>query len=121
MAVTDLFMYRGDDRVFTMTATINGAPLNITGATIKWTARRTPEEAAVISKQTGGSGVAITDGPNGVFTVTIASADTTGFLVDESLIWDAEITIGGAKRTVPEDANGKPKYGTLKVKLDVST
>lgn len=121
MGAFDLAMYRGDDRVFAMTATLNGAPLNITGATIKFTARRDPGSAAVISKVTGGSGVAITDGPNGEFTVTIASADTASFTVDEAFIWDVEISIGGAKRTVPESAAGIPTYGKLKVKQDLST
>lgn len=119
MGAFDLAMYRGDDRTFAMTATLNGAPLNITGATIKFTARRDPGSAAVISKQTG-SGITITDGPNGAFSVTIAAADTSGFTVDEGLIWDVEITIGGARRTVPESAAGIPTYGKLKVKLDLT-
>jgi len=120
MSVHDLSMFRGDDRTFAMAATLSGAPLNLTGAAITFTARRTPEEVAALITRTIGTGVTITNAAGGLFTVNIAQANTSAFLVDEQLIWDVEIVIGGVKRTVPEDAAGKPKYGTLKVKMDVT-
>lgn len=123
MGVYDLEMWRGDDRTYTMTATIGGSPLNLTGAAMRFTAKLAVEDAdaaAIIGPLTVGSGITITDAPNGVFTVAIPAAETIGLTEETSTLWDVEITISGVKRTVPE-VNGKPKKGTLKIRMDVSS
>lgn len=70
-------MTAGDNKVLVVTVKdANGTRVNITGTSIKWQAARSFGKASVISKATGGNGVNITNGPNGVFTVTLLAADT---------------------------------------------
>jgi hypothetical protein len=72
---------------FTMTAgdskTINvpvvtpadGLPSDITGATITWKASKSFVKTPILSKSTA-AGIAITNGTGGIFTITLAAADT---------------------------------------------
>lgn len=57
----------------------NQIPAVITGATIKCILKPEVRSAdgatGVVLKQTGGSGIVITDGPNGICEVTIAATD----------------------------------------------
>lgn len=71
----DVSMHAGDSRVLRVTITDDGTGFDITGATITWVLKRGPSAAAVLTKSTGG-GVAIIDGPNRVFDVTLDEADT---------------------------------------------
>jgi len=59
----------------------------ITGATIKCLFKYDPRDldgaSGVVTKQTGGSGVVITDGPNGICEVTVAAADFNNVQVNK--------------------------------------
>lgn len=83
-AVQNFDMQAGDDKAIDVTVTSDGmatgTPVDITGATITWTLRRSVENTvALVTKATPG-GIQITDGPNGRFTINLADADTAGLL-----------------------------------------
>lgn len=53
-----------------------GVALDLTGATVKWQLAARPGSAALVTKQTS-SGITVTNAAGGLFTVAIASSDTT--------------------------------------------
>lgn len=101
--MTDLTMYRGDDRDFTITATEDGSPLDLTGATVRFTAKRDAvdaDDAAVIAK-TSDTGIAIDEDPTtGVAVITIEAADTEDLRASATLVYDVQVTRGGRTLTV---------------------
>ena len=108
-----LEMYRGDDREFTLTLTEDGAPMDLTGATVRWTARVRAGDADTVIAKTSSAGIAIANDPTtGVAVLTIDAADTSGFAGRRDLVWDVEVTRGGKTRTV--------LTGVLRVLVDVS-
>jgi carbon monoxide dehydrogenase subunit G len=112
--MTNLAMTRGDDRSLVVTLSSAGAPVDLTGAAIRFTAKYRHSDLdadAVISKATG-AGVTITDAVAGVVTVEIAAADTDNLVGDTTLVWDVQVTLNGKVRTL---AGGK-----LRVAPDVS-
>ena len=99
---TKLEMWRGDDREFTFTITEDGAPMNLTDAVLRFTAKRSlldADDAAVIAKSTG-SGIEAEDPTTGVATLTLAAADTESLTGTAQLIWDLQVARGGSVRTV---------------------
>lgn len=87
----------GDTR--TIQATVEqstGVPFNLTGAAIKWQvfamSSGTFTGEAIISKAVG-SGITITNPSGGVFQISLASADTTGFA--GTYYHEAEVTMPG--------------------------
>lgn len=115
--MTDLVMYRGDDRSFTIST--SGLP-DLTGATIKFTAKRkttdldadavislvTPTEVEIISAS--------------AFRVNIPAADTDGLTKETLLYWDTQIVISGDVRTLPDAALADSTLGTLLIRMDVT-
>lgn len=90
-----------NDHVLRVTVLDNDdQPVDITGATIRWQlAGRVGSTSPLVSKATGGQGVEITDAENGVFEVTLDSADTDGLngtYYHEAELVDAQ----GKKQTV---------------------
>lgn len=78
--ITNFQMVAGDSKSLVVTVKDGaGLAVNITGATIKWRAARSFGKSAIISKSTA-SGIQITDGANGQFTVTLDPADTNSLL-----------------------------------------
>jgi hypothetical protein len=113
-----LKMKRGDTRQFQSTGvTRGGLPVNLTGATIRFTAKfkRTDAQAsAVISKSTATGGVTIISATAGTYHVTILPSDTSSLAADRSLYYDVEmLETDGTVTTIDE--------GTLSITLDVST
>ena len=104
--ITNFVMTAGDDKTLVVTVKdANGTAVNITGASIKWQCARSFGKASDISKTTS-SGISITDGANGVFTVTLTAANTEslrGNFYHEAQLTDS----GGAISTV--------LFGTMKV------
>lgn len=104
--ITNFEMTAGDSKTLVVTVKdAEGVDVSITGATIKWHAARSFGKTASITKTTS-SGIAITDGANGVFTVTLAGS------VTESLVGnfyhEAEVTFSdGTVATV--------LFGTMKI------
>jgi hypothetical protein len=80
--MSDLTLYRGEAVTFTLTLEEDGAPLNITGAEIKFVVRPSIPLSSVITDldalivKTELDGITITDGAGGVAEVAIDAADT---------------------------------------------
>lgn len=98
--VQDFTLHAGDEDIeeFT-TRDPQGVIVPITGATaIRWTLTPNAGAAAVVTK-TLGAGVTITDGPNGMFEVSLDEADTLSLAAD-LYYHEGEMTLGGRKKTV---------------------
>ena len=91
----DIEVVRGDDRKFTVVYKDRG---NITGATIKYTVKDRVGGTQQFQR-TVGTGITITDGPNGVFDVELVPANTSGMTAGE-FVHDIEVTLGGKVDTV---------------------
>lgn len=112
---TKLEMYRGDDREFTLTLTEDGAAMDLTGASLRFTVKRVASDAdldAVITKTTAAGIVIDADPTTGIAVVTVDAADTTDLARTTTLVWDVQVTRGGKTRTV--------LAGTLLVRIDTS-
>lgn len=85
-------MHKGDTRTVTVTVTDDDdQAVNLTGATVKWAVANTPTSATLISKQTGGSGISITNATGGVFVITLVPADTSS-LSARTYYHEAQVT-----------------------------
>lgn len=102
--MTLLTMTRGDTRVFRVTLTdADGAPLNLTGLTLKFTAKRRTSDAdddAVIAKASS-AGITLVDGPNGIADITILPADTDSYSDTAPLLWDVQVENGATDIRTP--------------------
>lgn len=103
---TNFVMTAGDSKTLVVTVrNADGDAVNITGATIKWQAARSYGKASVITKSTS-SGISITDGTNGVFTVTLNTSDTDSL----SGIYHHE-----AELTATDSTKSTVLVGTMKI------
>lgn len=109
--MTQLIAFRGD----TITLDIgpvtdpDGNVQNITGHTVKFTARDRVGDVAAVLEADG----EIVDGPAGLASVEIPAAATDAFTADRVLVWDVQLTDpDGRRRTVDS--------GTLQVRRDVT-
>lgn len=114
-----LSMFRGDDRTITVTVVDANGAVDLTTATLRFTAKRALgdyDSDAIITKTTG-SGISHGANPAlGVATVTIGKADTEDEDVDDldrDLWWDIQLTTAaGLVRTIAT--------GRLQIISDVS-
>jgi len=96
---------RGDDRTIDFVVDLDGTPQDITGWSLRFTARTavpagtvTDDTGATLHYSTGGGGVTITDGPGGAVEVAIAGADTYGLgATDTTLMCDLQGVDGAGK------------------------
>src|SRR3990167_4295716 len=89
--IQNFIMVAGDTKTLVVTVEdAEGTAVSITGATIKWRCARSYGKTASITKATGGSGIAITDGAGGEFTVTLNASDTVSLV--GNFYHEAEIT-----------------------------
>lgn len=79
----DFKLFQGEARVIQITVLdVNGAPVDITGATsIVWKMGK-PKATPKVQKSLG-SGIAIDNGPAGRFLVTLDAADTVNVAADK--------------------------------------
>ena len=86
-------LVRGQTKVLRITVKERtGAPANLAGATIYFTARETPTSEVLICK-TNGDGVTIDDPANGIATITLNSEDTE--IERGSYLYDVWVEYGG--------------------------
>lgn len=106
--MTTLSMYRGDDRMLTITASED-----LEGSEITFSAKRsTRDDAPVLISKSVGDGIAIGD-PTTSAVVTLDAVDTAD-LAPGTLFWDIEVVdVLGKVHTV---ATGK-----LRIRRDVTT
>jgi hypothetical protein len=108
-------MWRGDTEVFDAAITVSGVAVNITGCSLKFTAKRSLQDAdadAVFQLVTP-TEIVITNGPGGLCQINVASLDTSGLLVPTLCYCDLQLvdTLGNVSTTAT---------GTLMVKIDVT-
>lgn len=91
-------IYQGDDLALEVTVkNADGTPKDLTGATIRWALHTTNKAAVPKLSKAISTGIAVTDAAGGVFTVTIARADTAA-LKAGVYYHEAEITDAASKR-----------------------
>lgn len=95
MSVQNFEMFAGDTKSLNCTVTdaATGAAKNITGATIEWVLYNERTELNVLTKSTA-SGITITNGLAGQFTVALIPADTSALGI-QSYYHEAEVTDAG--------------------------
>lgn len=103
-----LIVFRGDTKIFNVEIRKNdGAPFDLTGSTIRFTAKRIKDEfstndtSAIIRKDNAAlGGVAIIDALNGKFNISLSSIDTQE---SGTFLYDIQITKGNNIYTVAKD------------------
>ena len=96
--MSDFQMFAGNTRVVRIAVKgETGAPVDITGGTVKWILARTMTGAPLVEKATG-AGVELVNPAAGTFSVTLDPADTAD-LEDGVYYHEAEVTLDGAIST----------------------
>ena len=99
-----LEMYRGDGAVFDLECLQrDGSPLDISTGTLFFTAKSTARytDAEAVFQKTTGDGIAITNGPLGLATVTLAASDTADAYAPQWYKWDLQfVSSGGIPTTL---------------------
>jgi hypothetical protein len=108
-------MWRGDTEVFDAAITVAGVPVNITGCSLKFTAKRsvTDTDANAVFQLLTPVAITITNGPGGLCTISVASLDTSALTVPTLCYCDLQLvdTLGNVSTTAT---------GTLMIKADVT-
>ena len=101
MTTQNLKMVRGDTKVFTATVTLNGVAVNLTGGTLRLTAKWSPfdaDGAAAFQLSSPSDGIVLTTPTSGIATITITAAKTTGLPNKLSnLFYDLQFTDSASK------------------------
>lgn len=96
--VTNLLMTRGDTFTFNLTVTQSGAAFNLSGVTLRMTAKWSyadADNAAVFTARSPSNGIVITNAGGGLATVTLAPAMTSGLPPAQvNLYYDIQVTDG---------------------------
>lgn len=112
----DLECYRGDTAEWTIAATRDGDPIDLTGATVTMTARRNSVSPIIFQRTSApGEGITIDDDPEtGIVVAKLRSLDTLGISNQlTELVYDVRV------ETASGD-NWLVATGTLTVKPDVT-
>lgn len=98
----------GDTVLFDLAITRDGLPVDLTGATLWFTAKRSPADVdadAVFQKSTG-SGISVSDAAGGLARVTVAPTDTSTLSnTDQTL--ECDVQLKEADGTVTTVARGQ--------------
>lgn len=121
---SNLYIVRGDSKTLNRQAMVNGVAVDITGGTLRMTAKRryADQDSDAVFTKTIGNGITITNPAQGLFTVAIVPADTrTVSGLDENN--DSEVPILLVYDLQLKDVNGSiytGQRGQLTVLPDVS-
>lgn len=120
----NLVMYRGDDRDFSLTITKAGTPLDLTTATVVFTAREAidSDEAAftVTSADSGIEIAADQETDPGEVVVHVPASATVDLTEGQTFLCDLEVTIDGKVFTWPEADDDQSTLIRLKVRADIT-
>jgi hypothetical protein len=92
-SLANISVYQGEDVVLTVTMSPATA---ISGWTLQFTLRTQYGDPTALVTKTIGSGIAITDPVNGIFTVSLASADTADLGL-RAYVYDIQRIDSGAR------------------------
>lgn len=111
----DAKLVRGDTSSLGLVAVVGGSPINLTGLTVRFTAKYDPADAEpVLTKGTDTGGVFVTDPAAGAITVLIDADDTAGLPPRPLYLhFDVEVSDGAGHRFTPV-------VGVLELRPDVS-
>ncbi len=113
----NLIVKRGDTSIFGLTVTQSGAAYNLTGATIRMTAKWNLADAdgsAVFFRTSPSTGISITSAAGGLATITLSAANTSSLpATPVNLFYDVQVTDGSSNPFTVQD-------GILTVLPDVS-
>ena len=89
--MSDFSMTAGDSKVLEVTVTdADGAAVDLSGAqTIRWHMSRSVNSRPATVEKALGAGITVTNGPGGIFSVTLDSADTEDLRGD--FVHEAEV------------------------------
>lgn len=106
---------RGDTIDLEVIATRDGAPLDLTGTSIWFTAKRKLKDADenAIAQKTLGAGITVTDAEAGEALVTLDPADTAALTKETTLYCDVQVVEASGRVTTVAS-------GTLTIELDVT-
>lgn len=108
-------MWRGDTEAFDAAVTLSGVAVDITGCSLKFTAKRSVSDtdADAVFQLVTPTEIVITNGPAGLCTINVASLDTSALLVPTLCYCDLQLvdTLGNVSTTTT---------GTLMIKVDVT-
>ena len=108
-------MWRGDTEIFDAAITVSGVATNITGCSLKFTAKRSlsDTDANAVFQLDKPTEILITNGPAGLCEINVASLDTSALLVPTLCYCDLQLvdTFGNVSTTAT---------GTLMIKVDVT-
>lgn len=92
-SLANISFYKGEDVVLTVTMTPTTA---ISGWTLQFTMRTQYGDPTALVTKSLGSGIAITNPTSGIFTVSLASADTAGLEL-RTYVYDIQRIDSGAR------------------------
>ncbi len=86
---------RGDTPTFRFTASSGGTPVDITGASVKFTMKQSPDlpDNSGLPEVLGPLVCTVTDGPSGIAEVTLTTADSAQ-LDPRQYGWDCQMVLG---------------------------
>jgi hypothetical protein len=90
----------------------NGLPMDLTGASVSFTAKRSRVSLDAMIQKSVGDGIEIVDAQEGKIAIDIAPADTMYSQRDTVLVWDIQVVDQFGHKSIPVK-------GTLRVNLDV--
>lgn len=90
-------LYCGATLQFDMTITQDGTPVNLTGASLRFTAKRNYRDETALIEKVNGQGIEVLDAANGLARVTIEPADTATLPTDcmSTLVYDVRLVTSG--------------------------
>ena len=100
--MSDITTHAGDTTVVDYTVTLDGAPVNLTGLTLRWAARRSYSDSEAVIEKSTGSGIVHTDAAKGQARLTLSPSDTASLAVSgpAALVWALRLYDGGDVYTV---------------------
>lgn len=112
--MSQLQVTKGQPATFNIVVNRNGAPVNLTGASLTFQARVEPSDAVPLISKSIGNGIIVTNALLGQATLTILGADTSGLSVTQlMLFYKLTLTDGSG----PDDVSS----GTLQVQTDTTS
>jgi hypothetical protein len=108
-------MWRGDSESIAAAITVSGVAVDITNASLRFTAKRalTDTDANAVFTRTIGTGITVTNAIGGLATIALIPANTLSLTVPTLLYCDFQL------QDVPGNVSTLTT-GTILVKLDVS-
>lgn len=109
--MSQMYILKGVLSTFNIVVARNGAPVNLTGASLLWQARNVSPSGPVVISKSIGAGIVVTDAVNGLATLTIAGADTANLTVEQVFLYYS-LTLNAGLGDEPVDD------GTLQITVD---